>query len=97
MELKEFIAETLKQLTEGIKEGHDHIVKQNLGKGIEDAFLLPVKFDIAITITDEDKGTIGGKIGIANVFSAGGEKENSNSNSTLSRIQFELSVSFKTK
>jgi len=97
MELKEFISETLKQLTEGIMEGHNHIVEHGLGDGVKDCYYLPVKFDIALTVTDEDKGTVGGKVGIANVFSVGGGKENSYSNSTQSRIQFELSVAFKTR
>jgi hypothetical protein len=91
MELKEFIAETIKQIAEGTEEGDAYIKNNKSGIGIMRSLDgIPVKFDIAVTSGTEKASEIGGKITVANVFSAGGKKGNKEANSNFSRIQFEL-------
>lgn len=92
MELKEFISETLKQIADGIKEGHEYIVKAELGHGISDRRAITVAFDLALSVTESDRGTLGAKVGVAQIFSAGGDKENSRTSSSENRIKFELIV-----
>jgi hypothetical protein len=96
MELKEFISETLIQIADGIQEGHKYICDKNKGGGVNDTRLITIRFDVAVTILDEEKSGISGKIGIVNLISAGGDNGNTSSNTKYSRIEFSLPVSFRT-
>jgi hypothetical protein len=90
MELKEFIQQTLVQITEGIREGHKYITENNFGEGVSDSHGKEINFDIAVA-TNEDKTTgLSGKVSVANIFSAGGKDENVTKASNVSRIQFKL-------
>jgi transcriptional regulator CtsR len=98
MELKEFVSETIKQMSEGIIEANKNIVTGSTDRsGIQLNYLIPIKFDIAVTAVDESKGTGGAKLNVASMFTAAGELEKHNINTQYSRIQFELKVSFSGK
>ena len=95
MELKEFISQTLIQITEGIREGHKFVKENNFGQGVSDVSGKEINFDIAVS-TNEDKTTgISGKVSVANMFSLGGKDENVTSASNISRIQFKLFLHIK--
>ena len=105
MELKNFVAETLKQIAEGIKEaqaantgawivprivlknGYQHIDTSNKGEYIPEF----VSFDVAVSATE---GTQAEGSGGIRVLSAqlGGNIDASTQNTTVSRIQFRISV-----
>lgn len=90
MELKEFIEQTLVQVTDGIRAGHKYITDNSYGKGVSDTKGKEINFDIAVS-TNEDKTTgLSGKISVANIFSAGGKDENVSKAANISRIQFKL-------
>ncbi len=96
MELKEFIAETIKQIADGLVEGSNHIKNSYVGsEGVESGYKT-IKFDVAITTIEEDKVGAGGKIAIAQVFSIGANGENSSKATNYNRVQFETFIQVKT-
>lgn len=96
MELKTFISETLKQIADGIKDGHEHIAKNDLGKGVRDLNPITVGFDISVRVEETDQSHLGGKVGVMHVLGVGGGTENSRKNSSENRLTFEVVVSLKT-
>ena len=97
MELKEFIKQTIIQITDGVKDGHDYIVSNDLGSGISDTIYKEVSFDIAVTTNEEEKTGIGGKLNVVNFFNAGISKEDISKSTNYNRIQFKLSLDIKTQ
>lgn len=94
MELKEFITESLKQISDGLREGNSHI-NENGGGSVMNEWM-KVSFDIAVTTSEEDKSGGGGKITIAQVFSAGADVENANKTTNYSRVQFVTQIHVNT-
>lgn len=96
MELKEFIAETVKQITDGMLEGSEY-VKEKSGseEGIQSCYT-EVSFDVAVTTRDEDKNNLGGKVSVVQVFNAGASSENLSATSNQTRIQFSILLNVKT-
>ena len=88
MELKEFIKQTIIQITDGLVEGHKYVDENNFGYGISDSSGKEINFDIAVTSNEEETTGIGGKISVANVFSVGAKGENTTKATNVSRIQF---------
>lgn len=103
MELKEFIAETLVQIQEGVDDairrrsatnGAAGVINPVFGATMNAAgtdHLQKVEFDIAVTVSD--KATGGGKAGLK-VFSVelSGEVSKGAEQSTVSRIKFTVPV-----
>ncbi|TSJ44198.1 hypothetical protein FO440_08500 [Mucilaginibacter corticis] len=96
MELKEFIKQTIIDVTDGLMEGQKYIIANNYGEGIDDGYKR-IKFDIAVTSQDENRIGGGGKISVVNIFSAKGEIENTNTATNFSRIQFETLIAVRIK
>lgn len=96
MELKDFITETLKQITDGILEGSNYVrEKSKSTEGVRDQYT-KVDFDIAVTTNEEEKDKIGGKVSVVQIFNAGASSENTNKTSNYNRIKFNLLVHVKT-
>ena len=96
MELKDFISETVKQITDGILEGNKYVrEKSNSSEGIRNQFT-KVIFDIAVTTNEEAIDKLGGKISVVQVFNVGASTESVNKTSNFNRIQFELLLSVNT-
>jgi len=96
MELKEFIAETIKHVTDGVLEGNAYVIDKNKSdEGVRSGYV-DIDFDIAITTNKEDKGDLGGKISVVEIFSAGGTKSKTSSTSNQNRIKFNVLVNIKT-
>jgi hypothetical protein len=95
MELKDFIAKTLSDITIGIGEGNDLIKSNN--KSFAPGGIIEVYFDISIA-TDESN-TLGalGKITVASLFSAGANAETKKIDSNLSRIKFSVNINYSTE
>ena len=97
MELKDFISETVKQITDGILEGNKYVrEKSNSSEGIRNQFT-KVIFDIAVTTNEEAIDKLGGKISVVQVFNVGASTESVNKTSNYNRIQFELLLSVNTE
>ena len=99
MELKEFIAETLVQIQEGVQDAIKRRASEESSAGVinpvfgidmdaaGDTHVQKVEFDVAVTVTEKSGG--GGKAGIK-VFSIelGGELSKGAEQSTASRVKF---------
>jgi len=96
MELKDFIAQTIKQVAEGVAEGHKYVVDNQLATGVDDGKATTIVFDVAVLTDEESKSGGSGKIAVASVLHAVGGKEVSLKNTNQSRIQFNLNVYLKT-
>lgn len=92
MDLKEFVKETLTQIADGLKECNEYIKENH--KGFINKDYMNVKFDVAVTTSEEDKTGVGGKLSVANLLSIGGKEENTNQNTNFSRVQFNTHVYF---
>jgi len=97
MELKEFIKETIIQITDGLREGHKYIQDNKFGSGVKDDMYEEINFSVAVSTNEEDKTAVGGKISVANIFSAGAKDESTSRASNLSRIEFKILLHVKTK
>jgi len=92
MELKDFVKETIIQITDGIRGGQKYISDNEFGEGVKDEKAKEINFDIAVSTDTSDKAGVGGKISVASFFNLGAEGEKINKSSNLSRIQFKLYV-----
>lgn len=89
MELEKFVTNTLISIVEGVKNANGYFKKENkeaqfwldYGKDNE------VKFDIAITVSEESKKFGGGGIKVY-AINIGGEKGKSDMQENISRIKF---------
>lgn len=97
MELKEFIKETIVQISEGIRDGQKYIDDHNYGQGIMDNKGKEISFDVAVTSEAEDKIGGGVKISVASILNVGGDGSNTLKSSNLSRIQFKLYLKINAK
>ena len=97
MELKEFIAESIKQITDGLVEGHEYIKKKSPNsEGGENGYRR-IHFDIGVQSNEGNKDDVGGKITVAHIFQAGGKSENSSSTINTNRIQFDVLIAISHK
>lgn len=107
MELKDFVAETLKEILLGVAEaqklpehgknvvptGTGHAKYPSDSNAVNDlsCAYTVVKFDVAVTAENEDSVKAGGGIKIA-VVSLGAGGETISKNSSVTRIQFSVPV-----
>jgi hypothetical protein len=89
MELKTFIEETIKAVTDGIRAGDKHI-KQATGQ--DDVRFtgtaMAVTFDIGVSVNNAERGSVGAGIKVVEIFNAGGNTESEKSSTLSNRIQF---------
>lgn len=106
MELKDFIAETLKQLISGIQEAQTYakecgaaINPRSQPRGNEwhdlasGTVVQSVEFDIAVTETS-GKETKGGLAGSIAVFAAGTAGTSQNETSSFNRLRFVIPIQY---
>lgn len=104
MDLKTFIAESLTQIADGIREAQKSdtgaifspriCFKEGLPEIANPRPCQPqmVAFDVAVTVT-ESSGKKGGlNVTVASLFGFGGEVGSSSENAAVSRLQFEIPV-----
>lgn len=97
MELKDFISETIKQITDGILEGNSYVKeKSNSSEGIRNQYT-KIDFDIAISTNEENKNDIGGKVTVVQVFNAGASSSTASTTTNQNRIKFEILAAINTK
>lgn len=95
MELREFIKQTICQITDGIRDGHAYVEEGEKGDGFSNRHPFPIKFDVAITSTEEETTGLGGGLQVANLFSFKGNTDEKQVQSHVSRIQFEIHLHVK--
>lgn len=96
MELKEFIKQSIIQITDGIIEGNNYIRDNKYGDGISDGKFREVNFDVAVTSNNEEVSGMAGKISVANIVSFGGKDEISARSINTSRLQFKIALHIRT-
>lgn len=95
MELKDFISETIKQITDGLIEGHEYILKKSPGsEGVENGYKR-INFDIGVQTNEGNKDDVGAKITVAQIFQAGAKSENSSSTINTNRIRFDVLIDLR--
>ena len=97
MQLKDFISETIKQITDGLLEGSAYVKERsNSSEGVRDDYT-KINFDVAVTSNEENKDDLGGKVSVVQVFSAGASTSKSSNTSNHNRIQFEILIAVNTQ
>ena len=103
MELKEFVAEALVQIQEGVQEAIDrnnapgvisphHSNLKSLEPPEWDKYVQKVDFDLAVNVSDK-KGAEGkGTIKIFSIADVGGSKSKSSETSTVCRVKFTIPI-----
>jgi hypothetical protein len=97
MELKEFIKQTIIQITDGLREGHQYVEENDYGFGVRDDKAKEITFDVAISSNEEGTTGIAGKLTVASVFGVSAKDETVTKASNISRIQFKTYLHVKTK
>jgi hypothetical protein len=92
MDLKEFIENTIIQITDGLNAGHKYVTENKFGTGVDSTHMRRINFDIAVTVNESDKTGVGGKLSVANIVKIGSDKEIINNTSSYSRIQFHIDL-----
>lgn len=96
MELKEFISGTIQQITDGILEGNKYVMTtSNSVEGVRSQYT-KIMFDIGVTVSEEDKGEIGSKVSVVEVFKIGGSKSKASHSTSENRISFEIFININT-
>ncbi len=103
MDIKEFIAETLTQITESVESNPsslnpDKVAPFEMDKikkidNVRGGFITTVEFDVAVTDSSTKDG--GAKLSIAGVGSIGGDL--ATGSQTVSRIKFTVPLHIQTK
>lgn len=97
MELKEFVSETIKQITDGLIEANEYVLEKTSGtEGVESGYKR-INFDIAVTTNEGETDKVGGGIFVAQIFKAAGSSELTSVTSNSNRIQFAVLVNTKMK
>lgn len=96
MELREFIKETIIQITDGIKDGHQYIVENEYGEGVRMDKAKEVAFDVAVATNEGESAETGGKISVAHLFQLGSSGQETSSSTNTSRIQFKVLIHIRT-
>lgn len=104
MELKEFIKDSIVQIIDAVgeaKEAHSELVspvsnnKNNRSETIRNRKLIhDIKFDIAVTVEEENGSDGKGKISVLGASIGGGISEKDKL-TTVTRIKFDVPVSYK--
>ncbi|MBS63476.1 MAG: hypothetical protein CMN27_11080 [Salinisphaera sp.] len=108
MDLEEFVATSIEQVLNGVKRAQDKVEygtvsprltikaqQENLLATADynaSAFML--RFDVAVRATNEQSMGGGAKLKVASVLSVGGEGDRSSTDESVSRIQFEVPISY---
>lgn len=92
MELKDFISNTISQITDGLIESNRYILEKSPGsEGVKDQYR-KIFFDIAVTTNEGEKDKIGGSVSVAQFFKVGGSTESSIATLNSNRIQFDVYI-----
>lgn len=100
MDLETFIAETLRQIVNGVQTAqlHEDCKEARINSLSAPGYVGPlpkptqVDFDVAITVSEGTEKQGKGNIGVASYFGIGGQARSTTGNSSVSRIKFSIPV-----
>ncbi|WP_162343207.1 hypothetical protein [Cyclobacterium salsum] len=92
MELNEFISETIKQVTDGLMEGHEYVKEKSPDSGGIETGTSKINFDIGVQSNEGNVNDVGGKITVAQIFQLRGKSESNSSIQNVNRIQFDVTM-----
>jgi len=95
MELKDFIAKTLSDISIGINNGND-LIQQHNYSFVGDNAGIKIDFDISVSYDEKDKTDGEAKITVISLLSGSLKKGNEVTNSNFSRIKFAVNMNFST-
>jgi hypothetical protein len=107
MDLQNFVAETLNQITQGVKEAKkkneqgiappvatgDSLPKHYL-RTLSHEAVFPVEFDVAVTVSESSSAGGGAGLTVLSVVSLEGGGKRSVENSSVSRVKFSVPVKY---
>jgi hypothetical protein len=106
MELRDFVADTLTSILEGVKQAQsgdlgEHVVppyasaSSNVGVYFAsgDRIAFAVNFDVAVTVSDSLNAEGGGKVSVV-AASLGGTTKSQTEHQTATRLQFGVPITF---
>ena len=99
MELKDFVAQTLVQIVEGIDQANDSLSNKSafvVSSNIK-TYVSNVDFDVAINIQDSQSKTGGANIEVFSVLNIGGKGEKGLIDTSTNRIKFTLPLALPTE
>lgn len=97
MDLKEFISESIKQITDGLIESHDYIKNKSAeSEGVESGYRR-INFDIAVQSKEGNQNDVGGKITVAQIFQVGAKSGTNSFTQNVNRIQFDVLIHINQK
>ena len=92
MELKEFIEETVKNICDGIHNGHSYIVDNKKGTGIGNGSAINVEFIVNVVTTESGGTEVGGKIKVFDYLQFKAEKKDTITQGFSHQIKFEIPI-----
>lgn len=107
MNLQKFISETLYQILAGIKDAQDRASTIDVGElpkhnspsvvpmpqSDKDRKLYEISFDVAVTVQEEENSDGGAGLSVMGIH-VGGKASSAQTNSSVSRINFKIPVSY---
>ncbi|SRX75642.1 hypothetical protein [Aequorivita antarctica] len=106
MDLKDFIKQTLIQITDGVKDAQEYIKDsgayinpegfhdgENLKSGYRGEYRHVQKVKLSVAVNVVENSELKGGVGIISVFSAGVSSKVSDVNTIKNRIEFEIPIS----
>jgi len=91
MDLREFVSETIKQITDGVMDAQKYGAEKE-AKVAPNQQLTNVQFDVAVTTTEGTKDKAGAGILVAGLFGAGKQGQSESGSQSISRIKFSIAV-----
>lgn len=96
MELKDFIAETIQQITDGVLKGDKYLKKQsNSEEGVKSGYA-KIDFDLTVTTKKDDENGNEEKISVVEIVSADTTSSKISSILTQNRIKFDVTINIET-
>lgn len=91
MDLKEFVEQSIIQITEGVRAGQKHIEENKHGNGVME---IPKTISFDIAVVSDNSTTKDGKaaLSVANLINVGGNSNKSSTNTNTNRISFNISL-----
>lgn len=106
MELKEFIKQTLVQITNGVVEAQESIKNtgcyinpegfhtgEQVKPGFNKEYRHVQKIKLSIAVTVEENNETGKGVGVSSILVAGISTKNNNTNTSTNHIEFEIPIS----
>lgn len=99
MDLDTFVAETLRQIVKGVQTAQQNPdckgAKINPARSVNTVQCKQIEFDVAVTVMEGMDKQGKGNIGVA-LFGIGCQATSTSANSSVSRIRFEVPITFPT-